>query len=398
MGLYFVRKNVQRKVKPFYDPLHLLLKQAIAIILYAAIAGWNKKAFISWLAQPKNLIHAGAGIRQIGCFGVNPHVVWEVTNKCNLSCIHCHAFGGGSPYNELTYEDGISLIDEIASSTDIRTLVFAGGEPLLRDDLFELTAYAKSVGFNIFIATNGTLITEKVAKLLKRYEVGVVIGLDAMDPEIHDHIRGVKGAFDAVMAGIKNSISENLYLHLNVIASKPNFDEIARIIDYGDKIGVYSYFIYNFVPTGRGEDIPGYVLGLEDFKKLLELILEKQKHARSIIIPVAAPEYWAYVLQSREIRSEKLINFLSHFFHGCIAGKGMMYIKPNGDVWPCPFLPIRVGNVKKAGIDRIRRNMEMFGHDNMRSDCNGCIYERVCGGCKTRMTSSCPLMRLVYFQ
>lgn len=109
----------------------------------------------------------------------------------------------------------------------IRTFVFTGGEPLLREDLFELIAYAKSRGFAVFIATNGTLITKEVAKLLRKYNVGVVIGLDGMNPEVHDSIRGVEGAYDAVIAGIGNCIAEN-------------------------------YFIYNFIPFGRGEEIQEY--------------------------------------------------------------------------------------------------------------------------------------------
>ena len=177
-----------------------------------------------------------------------------MTSRCNLKCVHCHAFGG---------------------------------EPLLREDLFDLIAYAKSTGFTVFIATNGTLITKEVAKLLREFDVGVVIGVDAMNPEIHDCIRGVEGAYDAVMEGIENCIAENLYLHLNIVASRPNFDEIEKIIDYSDKIGVYSYFIYNFVPFGRGEEIRDYELGEEDFKALLDLIHEKQREVRAIIIPVA---------------------------------------------------------------------------------------------------------------
>ena len=378
-------KNRDKKIKPFYNPPHLLLKQMLMVLLYALLVGWNKRAFLQWLFQFKNLIHAGAGAKQICCFGLNPHVVWEMTSRCNLKCVHCHAFGGDTSSDELSKEEAIALIDQIAS-LDIRSLVFTGGEPLLREDLFDLIAYAKSIGFTVFIATNGTLITKEVAKLLREFDVGVVIGVDAMNPEIHDCIRGVEGAYDAVMQGIENCIAENLYLHLNIVASRPNFDEVEKIIDYGDKIGVYSYFIYRFVPFGRGEEIRDYELGEEDFKALLDLILEKQREVRAIIIPVASPEYWAYVLQRRGIHNRRIINFLGHFFGGCLAGKGMMYIKPNGDVWACPFLPVPIGNVRKESMSGIWENLEKFGYDNAKGDseCNSCEYEPVCGGCKTR--------------
>ena len=355
-------------------------------MLYAWLTGWNKRAFLRWTVQLQNLIHAGTGAHQICCFGVNPHAVWEMTSNCNLKCSHCHAFGGEVSYNELSKEEGIALIDQIAA-LGIRTFVFTGGEPLLREDLFELIAYAKSKRLNVFIATNGTLITKEVAKLLKAFDVGVVIGLDGICPETHDSIRGVEGAYDAVIAGIENCTTEKLYLHVNVVASKRNFDEIGRIIDYGDSIGAYSYFVYNFVPCGRGETFCDAVLDHDEFNTLLDLLLKKQRDVQGIIIPVAAPEYWAYALQRRGIHRRRIIQFLGQFIGGCLADKGMMYIKPDGDVWACPFLPAHVGTVRQDSVDTIWDNLQPFTFSHGENECARCDYARVCGGCKARMLS-----------
>jgi radical SAM protein with 4Fe4S-binding SPASM domain len=379
-----MRKDSRAKVKSFYNPPQLLVKQAVAIMLYAWLTGWKKRAFLRWTVQVQNLIHAGAGARQICCFGVNPHVVWEMTGSCNLNCIHCHAFGGEASYDELTKEEGMALIDQIAA-LGIRTFVFTGGEPLLREDLFELIAYARSKGFTVFIATNGTLITNEVAKLLRAFNVGVVIGLDGINPETHDSIRGVAGAYESVMEGIENCVAENLYLHLNIVASTRNFDEIEQIIDYGNSIGVYSYFIYNFVPCGRGEAIRDYALGSDDFNALLDLLLRKQRDVQAILIPVAAPEYWAYALQRRGLHNKRLLQFLGNFVGGCLADKGMVYIKPNGDVWACPFLPVPVGNVRKEKVDGIWNALQTFRFEHNENACDRCEYARVCGGCKSRM-------------
>jgi radical SAM protein with 4Fe4S-binding SPASM domain len=379
-----MRKDSRAKVKSFYNPPQLLVKQAVAIMLYAWLTGWKKRAFLRWTVQVQNLIHAGAGARQICCFGVNPHVVWEMTGSCNLNCIHCHAFGGEASYDELTKEEGMALIDQIAA-LGIRTFVFTGGEPLLREDLFEFIAYARSKGFTVFIATNGTLITNEVAKLLSAFNVGVVIGLDGINPETHDSIRGVAGAYESVMAGIENCVAENLYLHLNIVASTRNFDEIERIIDYGNAIGVYSYFIYNFVPCGRGEAIRDYALSSDDFNALLDLLLRKQRDVRAILIPVAAPEYWAYALQRRGVHNKRLIQFFGNFVGGCLADKGMVYIKPNGEVWACPFLPVPMGNVRKEKVDGIWDALQTFGFEHNETACDRCEYARVCGGCKSRM-------------
>ncbi len=179
------------------------------------------------------------------------------------------------------------------------------------------------------------------------------------------------------------------------MASTRNFDEIERIIDYGDRIGVYSYFIYNFVPCGRGEAVRDNALGNDDFKALLDLIFKKQREVRAILIPVAAPEYWAYVLQRRGIHSKRLIRFLGHFIGGCLADKGMVYIKPNGDVWACPFLPVQVGNVRKESIEGIWGALNEFRCELGETECNGCEYVQVCSGCKAKMMGdsnyTCPV-------
>ncbi len=374
-----------KQVKAFYNPPYLLLKQAVMIIVYAFIVRWHTRPFLHWLVQCRNLLHASAGLSQICCFGINPHVVWEVTGRCNLRCIHCHAFGGEQRYKELTTTEGKELIDRIAEM-GIRTFVFSGGEPLLREDLFELIEHAKERGLTVFIATNGTLITRAVARELKRYDTGVVIGLDALNPEIHDRIRGVRGAYDAVIKGISNCMAENLYLHLNIVAARANINEIESIIDYGNKIGVYSYFIYRFVPAGRGKKLSNQELDNGELRRLLKLLLRKQREISGILIPVAAPEYWAYMLQSRGIRSGLIIALLGHLFGGCLAGRGMMYIKPNGDVWACPFIPVCMGNVRNEPAGIIWEHLQQRGSFNPGYACYACPYKPVCGGCKTRTT------------
>jgi radical SAM protein with 4Fe4S-binding SPASM domain len=195
--------------------------------------------------------------------------------------------------------------------------------------------------------------------------------------------------FDEVVEGINNCVAENIDLHLNIFVAKLNFNEVERIIDYGNGRGVFSYFIYNFVPMGRGEKIKNQSLEGDDFKALLDLILHKQHQAKSIIIPVASPEYWAYMLQKRNIHDEKVINFLSRFLGGCLAGKGFMYIKPNGDVWACPFIPVSTGNVRREEIHDIYENLQKvpLSCAKHNTDCKNCKYEPICGGCKTRIDS-----------
>lgn len=321
------------------------------------------------------------------CFGVNPHVVWEATARCNLRCIHCHARGGEALENELTTEAAKNLLDDLSQIPEFRTFVFAGGEPLVREDLFELIPYAKDLGFNVFAATNGTLITPEVAAELRKYGVGLVIGIDATDSRAHNRIRGVPGAYERVIAGIENSLAEDLYVHLNLVASNINFSYVSKILSYGDEIGAVSDFVYRFMPSGRGEYITDKAeLSAAIFENLIETIYQSQQKVRSIIVPVATPEYWAYLLYRRNIKSGPLLRIAEYSFGGCVAGKGMLYVKPEGDVWPCPFLEIPLGNVKTASLVEIWNDSsvlkELRNRDNLKGECGRCIYKEVCGGCR----------------
>ncbi len=373
------------RTKPRYWPLTLLVKQAALIFVYAWVVGWKPRAFVKWLSQWGYLRHAGAGACEIGCFGPSPHVVWEATRDCNLRCTHCHASGGEAVGDELTTAEAKNLLYQVRAS-NTRSFVFSGGEPFLREDLFELIAYARGIGLNLFIATNGVLITPEITRRLKEYDVAVVIGLDAMKAEIHERIRGVPGCFEATMAGIRNSAQAGLYFHLNIVAIKINLHEVARIIDFGNSIGAFSYFIYNFVAMGRGEQVQEYKLSQQETRRLLEIIRDNQRKSSTIIIPVAFPEYFAYLVEKRGIKSRKMVNFLSRFLGGCQVGRGMTYIKPNGDVWACPFLPARVGNIREASLVEIQRGLASFRLEQNYPECQLCLFQTLCGGCKARMS------------
>jgi radical SAM protein with 4Fe4S-binding SPASM domain len=405
---YLGNASPKRKVKPFYLPPSLFFRQIVAMLTFASFTGWSLRKIQFWLHNSVKLLRSAAGTRQMCCFGVNPHVVWEATARCNLRCIHCHAGGGKALEDELSTEEAKNLLDDLSQIPEFRTFVFAGGEPLVREDLFELIAYAKKLGFNVFGATNGTLITPEVAKKLRKYDVGLVIGLDATDARAHNRIRGVPGAYERVIEGIENSLAENLYVHLNLVASKINFSYVPKILAYGDKIGAVSDFVYRFMCSGRGEYIADKAeLSPPEFKNLIETIYQSQGRVRSIIVPVATPEYWAYLLYRNNIAAGPLLRAAEYSFGGCVAGKGMIYIKPQGDVWPCPFLEIPLGNVKKNSLLEIWNNSqvlrELRNRNNLKGECGKCVYKEVCGGCRAtayfhtkdylQTDLNCPLAR-----
>lgn len=258
-----------------YSNFPTLIRQALTISCHAYLSNWSPLNFLKWGSKLDKLLKASGGARQVGCFGLNPHAVWEVTHKCNLNCLHCHARGHGIS-GALTFNEGLALIRQI-HELGIKTLVFSGGEPLLREDLFDLIKEARDRGLDCFLATNGTLINRRVARLLKRLDVGVVVSLDSIEPRVHDLIRGVPGSYYMVMEGIRNSLKEDLYLHINTVVTRLNRTGVWKVLKFGDDIGVYSFFIYVFKPIGRGYLRRELALSPEELKALVQGLAKAQR-------------------------------------------------------------------------------------------------------------------------
>jgi MoaA/NifB/PqqE/SkfB family radical SAM enzyme len=188
-------------VKPFYNPPFLILKQAASALYFGYLIVW--KQLPHWLMQGSKTLHTAAGAIAMGCIGYPIHPVWETTNACNLKCEQCHASSGKPLPNELDTEEGKKLLDEMAVIDEFRMLALGGGEPLLRPDIFELVAYAIDLGFEITIATNGTLLTPEMARKFKKLGgANIAIGLNANDKAIHEKITRVSGSFEKTKQAI----------------------------------------------------------------------------------------------------------------------------------------------------------------------------------------------------
>lgn len=326
----------------------------------------------------------------MGCIGYPGHPVWEVTGACNLRCIHCHAVSGNAASDELTTDEGKRLIDMLAAEKDFRTLIYTGGEPLVRPDIFELLRYSQHAGLANIIATNGTLIDEEMAFKLKDH--GVVcnaISIDAARPDIHDMIRNKTGAFDLAIRAMEATKKAGIMLQINTTAMEYNMPHLPDLIDFADGCGAGILLMYQLVAVGRGEKIEKATLKKNSNKHLSELIADKQKTAGAVIEPVAGPQYWPYLMEKNDIREGWRLKLAGNFFHGCAAGRGFVYIKANGDVWPCPFLEASGGNIRQAAFHQIYTESEIFlqlrrREKTLKGLCSDCNYKTICGGCRGR--------------
>ena len=378
-----------RKVRPFWTSPGLIVRQATSALYVGALSHWQHLP--RWMLKYGfQCLPGAAGARGMGCIGFPSHPVWEMTTACNLHCIHCHASGGKPASDELNTEEGKQLLDELSSVSEFRMMAFTGGEPLMRKDLFELLAYSQSLGFTNTIATNATLIDDDVARRLKRCGIVIAaVSLDGFDAATHDYVRGQPGTFEATLHGIRALHRAGILLHINITAMEYNMDQIEPMMDLVEELDTGILLMYQLVPVGRGRGIEDAALDLGANERLIRFIAQAQRSAQAIIEPVAGPQYWPFLLQQADIEGGPLLRLAETVFHGCSAGRGFVYVKPNGEVWPCPFIEISCGNVRQTSFSEIWTTAPLFQdlrarEDRLEGRCGDCAYRKLCGGCRGR--------------
>jgi len=343
---------------------------------------------------------ADFGVRKPFVPGAPFQVVWDVTYACNLRCQHCYAQAGKARAGELTNEEALVVVDKLAAM-GIPVLALSGGEPLVRPDIFDITRRAADNGMYVSIATNGTLVTKEKARQMKAAGVSYLqISVDGADAETHDNFRGIPGAFDRTIRGVKNAVAEGFFVSIATTATKKNLAQIPKIIDLCDSLGVNWFMVYNFVPTGRGKFIVENDLSPQEREDLLVMMYNKLKET-NVEILTTAPQYARIALQncrqggpivvpthfSNPEVNGSLFN-LTEFIGGCGAGRFYMAIRANGDVEPCVFFPLKVGNVRTDDLGDIWKNSKVFedlrDKDILQDSCGSCDYRYHCGGCRAR--------------
>ena len=303
---------------------------------------------------------------------------WNTTNACNLYCAHCYRESGKQAEGELNTAEGMKLIDEIAKA-GFNIMIFSGGEPLTRPDIYDLIAHAREVGLRPVLGSNGTLITPEVARKLK--ESGLMaagISLDSLDAAKHDHLRGKEGAWQAAVQGMKNCRDAGLAFQIHTTVMDWNEAEVTDMMDFAVEIGARAHHIFFLVPTGRGEDIVDMALDRQSYEDVLQRIMTKSKDVPIEVKPTCAPQF---------IRVADQVGKKQRFSKGCLAGISYCIISPKGDVQPCAYLKMEIGNVRDLPFDEIWETSDVF--KTLRTmdyggQCGECNYKTSCGGCRAR--------------
>jgi AdoMet-dependent heme synthase len=380
----FFKPLPAKKVKAWYNPPSLVFKQSLALAYHGWLTGW--KGLPRWMLKGKKVLATAAGADAMGCTGYPYHVVWEVTTRCNLNCTHCYASSVASPQAELSTAEGKKLLDQIALNDELRMIVITGGEPLLRKDIFQIIEYAGKLGFKIIFSTNGTLLTPEMAKDLARLGVAnFSISLDGFTAACHESIRRVPGSFQKALDGLKAAAQTKAVVQINFTAQQQNLAELPGVIDLSESLGVDILMIFQSIPPRQARGAAE--LTAEQQTGLMRTIAGRQKNDRSLIIPVCCPEYWPWLKEQKKGLLGKL--FPQSSFAGCGAGSGFSYIRFDGDVWPCNFIPVPAGNVRQTPFQDIWRKAPLLQEFRQKPRpvqgiCAGCSHRENCGGCRGR--------------
>jgi radical SAM protein with 4Fe4S-binding SPASM domain len=370
-------------------PPTMAARQLASALAFGRLTRW--RGFAPWLARHSiPSLPVAAGAVGMGCIGYPAHPAWEVTGACNLRCIHCHASSGTPAAGELSTDEGKRFIDQLARADEFRMLVYTGGEPLVRPDLFTLLHHSRRAGLVNVIATNGTLIDDRVAERLREAGVaGVAVSLDSSLEVVHNRIRANPEAFQLALRGMRASRRAGMLLQINTTAMAYNFDTLRDLIDLADREGAGIMLMYQLVPVGRGGRIGSAALDTAENEKLLRYLAEQQKDIATLVEPVAGPQYWPYLMEREGFTSAAHLAAARPLFHGCAAGRGFVYIKADGEVWPCPFIEVSGGSLRDRDFVSIWREGEVFRvlrdrENRLRGKCGDCRYRGICGGCRGR--------------
>ncbi|MCD6248616.1 MAG: radical SAM protein [Hadesarchaea archaeon] len=330
-------------------------------------------------------------------------IVWNYTRLCNQRCKHCYenASPEADTSDELTTEEAKRAVDEFRDE-GVVAIAFSGGEPLMRKDIFEVAGYAKEQGFYVAMATNGTLITRDIAKKIKEVFDYVEVSLDGFE-ETHDEFRGIKGSWRRTCEGIKNCVAEGVDTCVAITATHYNFEEIPELLDFvGEELGAKRAIVFNYVPVRRGREIVKEDLTPEERWCLLEELFKRLVDKNNPMTTYStAPQYavvslelaHAPVVSTHFVSQESMrmmrgkAGALAQFIGGCGAGRLYLGLEPNGDVEPCVFIPIVIGNIREQSLREIWQNSEVLKKIRDRDKfegCGECKYKYVCGGCRAR--------------
>ncbi len=332
-------------------------------------------------------------------FNERPFIaIWEVTQACDLACVHCRASAqpDRNPL-ELSTDEGKKLIDQIAA-LKVPVFVLTGGDPIKRPDLFELIGHARSVGVRVSLTPSATpLLTKDVIERLKEAGLArLAVSMDGACAETHDAFRGMSGSFARTLDAVRWANEVGLPVQINTTFSRRNINEIDNIVALMEKLKITLWSVFFLVPTGRGK--LNDLLSAEEFEAVFAKIHSLSKVASFDIKTTEAQHYRRFILQQRVAERRLGMDFASpqgrtvdaigRAPRGLNDGKGFVFISHKGEVFPSGFLPLSAGSIREQGLATIYRDSPLFRNlrdtSKLEGKCGSCEFKEICGGSRSR--------------
>jgi radical SAM protein len=331
-------------------------------------------------------------------FNERPFIaIWEVTQACDLACVHCRA--SAQPERdpaELSTAEGKALIDEIAA-WKVPVFVLTGGDPIKRPDLFELIDYARTAGVHVSLTPSATpLLTQQVVQRLKHAGLArLAVSLDGATARTHDAFRGMSGSYARTLNAVEWANAAALSVQINTTFSRRNIGEIDAIVALIEQLHIALWSVFFLVPTGRGklDDL----LSAEEFERVFERLHLLSKSASFDIKTTEAQHYRRFVLQKRvlarragapDMQASVSQDAIGRAPRGLNDGKGFVFISHKGDVFPSGFMPVSGGNIREEKLATIYRESELFrglrDTSKLEGKCGKCEFKEICGGSRAR--------------
>ena len=340
---------------------------------------------------------------------MNPHIqaidfnerpfiaIWEVTQACDLACVHCRASAQPERHpEELTTEEGKRLIDEIAS-WKVPVFVLSGGDPIKRADLFELIGYARSVGVRVSLTPSATpLLTRDVVVRLKEAGLArMAVSMDGASAATHDAFRGLSGSFARTLDAVRWANEVGLPVQINTTFSRRNIGEIDQIVALMEQLHVSLWSVFFLVPTGRGK--LNDLLNADEFESVFARLHQLSKTATFDIKTTEAQHYRRFLLQQKvadrqaglaPVETPVSSDEIGRAPRGLNDGKGFVFISHKGEVFPSGFLPVSAGSIRERSLEAIYCESSLFQDlrdpAKLEGKCGACEFKQICGGSRSR--------------
>jgi len=321
-------------------------------------------------------------------------VFWETTAGCNLECVHCRRLDVAHEMmrSDLTTEEATRLVDQIAEVGN-PILVLSGGEPLIRPDILEIARHGRQRGLTVSLATNGTLVTSKVARAIQAAGIArVAVSLDGARADTHDQFRRQLGSFHRALEGIGYLRWAGVPVQINTTVARHNEAELEAIHDLAADLGAVALHAFLLVPVGCGVQIAeDQMLSPEGYEAILHRFYDLAQRGRLQCKATCAPHYYRVVRQRAAAEGRHVVparHGMAAMTKGCLAGSAVCFVSHKGEVFPCGYLPVEAGNVRRAPFGSIWRLSPVFASlrdpDCLEGKCGACEFINVCSGCRAR--------------